>query len=135
VGGGRLNVSSALDLLPSFLPFCMSYDGPPACSNFQYLNHSKRRRRRRREFSLKIWSYIYTKKTESLAAIATISAHETTPGHIFSSSSFAASMTSYPLTLKFARESFSAVLSFVESIKIDPSHPYSIDSKNKNFLK
>jgi hypothetical protein len=49
VGGGRLNVSSAFDLLPSFLPICMSYDGPPACSNFQYLNHSKKRKEKKKE--------------------------------------------------------------------------------------
>lgn len=33
----------------------------------------------------------------SLAAVARISAQETTPGHIFSTSRFAASITSYPL--------------------------------------
>nr|GLL28321.1 Os03g0369250 [Ipomoea trifida] len=64
-----------------------------------------------------------TKKTASLAAMATISAQETTPGHCLSSSSLASSITSYPLKLKLAGESFSAVLSLVESINTDASHP------------
>jgi hypothetical protein len=66
-----------------------------------------------------------TKNTASLAVIARISEQETTPGHCFSSCFFAALITSYPRKLRFAGESFSAVLSFVESIRIDPSHPYS----------
>jgi len=53
-----------------------------------------------------------------------MSAHETTPGHCFSSASLISSITSYPLKLKFAGESFSAVLS-LESIRTEPSHPYS----------
>lgn len=69
------------------------------------------------------WCLILTKKTASLAAIATISAHETTPAHCFSSCSFTSSIISYPLKLKFAGESFSAVLPLVESIKTDASHP------------
>lgn len=72
-----------------------------------------------------------TKKTASLAAMARISAHETTPGHCFSSSCLISSITLYPLKLKFAGESFSAVFSLVESIRTDPSHPYFIE-KNIN---
>jgi len=72
-----------------------------------------------------IWLQYLTKKTASLAAMARISAHETTPGHWSSSSSLIASITSKPLRLKFPGESFSAVLSSVESIKTEPSHPYS----------
>ena len=33
VGAGALRVSSILDLLPSFLPFGMSYTGPPDCNS------------------------------------------------------------------------------------------------------
>jgi hypothetical protein len=64
-----------------------------------------------------------TQKTASLAASATISAHETVPGHRASSKSLIWSMTSYPRTLPFAGESFSAVPS-VASSRMDASQPY-----------
>lgn len=79
--------------------------------------------RRKSFFFLRIFGH--TKNTASLAAIVIISEQETTPGHCFSSCFLAASITSYPRKLRFAGESFSAVLSFVESTRIDPSHPYS----------
>lgn len=61
----------------------------------------------------------------SLAAKATISAHETIPLHAASSLVFALSMTSKPLKLGlFAGESFSAVFEGVESISTDASQPY-----------
>lgn len=68
---------------------------------------------------------IFTSATLSLAAKATTSAQETTPGHMDSSRVFALSMTSKPRRLGlFIGESFSAVFPGVESIKTDPSHPY-----------
>jgi len=125
VGEGRFFVSSILDLLPSFLPFCMLYGGPPACSNYQvYLNHCNKNKQFFFFFFF-FYNLFITKNTASLAVIARISEQETTPGHCFSSCFFAALITSYPRKLRFAGESFSAVLSFVESIRIDPSHPYS----------
>lgn len=57
------------------------------------------------------------------------SAQETIPGHLFSRSSLMVSIISNPLKLKFGTESFSAVLSAVESIKTDPSHPYNNTQK------
>lgn len=61
----------------------------------------------------------------SLAANATISAHETTHLHTASSIAFALSMTSNPLKLGlFGGESFSAVFEVVESISTDASQPY-----------
>lgn len=32
VGDGNVPTSLALDILPSFLPFCTYQDGPPACN-------------------------------------------------------------------------------------------------------
>lgn len=42
--------------------------------------------------------YVLTATEASLAATATISAQETTPGHSFSTSDLASSITSNPLT-------------------------------------
>jgi hypothetical protein len=57
---------------------------------------------------LLIWQqWSLTSTTESRAASATISAQETTPGHVFSSCVFAASITSYPLTVKLGPDFFS----------------------------
>lgn len=61
-----------------------------------------------------------TRKTASLAAMARISAHETSLGHCFSISCLISSITLYPLKLKFAGEPFSTVFSLVESIRTDP---------------
>lgn len=60
----------------------------------------------------------------SLAAKATISAHDTTPLQIDSSLALALSMTSNPRRLGlFAGASFSAVFESVESISTDASQP------------
>ena len=72
-----------------------------------------------------------TQKTASLAAMASISAQDTTPGHVASIFFFASSMISYPRRLRFAGESFSAVLSFVESSRTEASHPFNWTSKKK----
>ena len=50
---------------------------------------------------------ILTATDASLAATASMSAQETTPGHVFSTRRFAASMTSKPLTELFVGEVFS----------------------------
>lgn len=63
--------------------------------------------------------------TESRAVIANTSAHETTPGHTFSTEDFILSTTSNPLAeLRFGIAFFSPVNDEVSSSRIDPSHPY-----------
>lgn len=57
----------------------------------------------------------------SLVAMAMISAQETTPGQAASTAALAASIISYPLTLRFGIAVFSVE---VPSIKIDASHPF-----------
>ena len=60
----------------------------------------------------------------SLAANASISAHETTPPHDASTMVFALSMTSNPLRLGLlAGESFSAEFAEVESMRTEASQP------------
>lgn len=61
---------------------------------------------------------------ESLEAMASISAQETTPGHTFSTADFMLSTTSNPLAeLKLGAALFSPVKDDVSSRRIDPSHP------------
>lgn len=61
---------------------------------------------------------------ESLAAMATMSAHETTPGQAFSTADFMSSITSNPLTeSRFGIAVFSPVKEDVSSSRIEPSHP------------
>ena len=63
--------------------------------------------------------------TESLAAIAKTSAHETTPGHTFSTADLMLSTTSNPRTeLRLGAAFFSPVKEDVSSSSNDPSHPY-----------
>jgi len=63
--------------------------------------------------------------TESAAAMARISAHDTTPGHTFSTAVFMLSMTSNPRAeFLFGFAFFSPVKFDVSSSRIDPSHPY-----------
>lgn len=65
-----------------------------------------------------------TMLTESLALIASISAHETTPGHTLSTADFILSTTSNPLAdLKLGAARFSPMKEDVSSRRIDPSHP------------
>lgn len=65
-----------------------------------------------------------TANEASRAAIATMSAQDTTPGHTFSTSAFALSMTSNPLSeLTFGSALFSLSIVEVSSSKIDASQP------------
>jgi len=76
-----------------------------------------------------------TMKTESLAATAKMSAHETTPGHSFSTSDLMASITSNPLTeFALGNAVFSPVKFAVLSSKMDASHPYQKKKKKINIL-
>ena len=66
-----------------------------------------------------------TATTESLAATVTMSAHDTTPGHIFSNWDLMVSITSNPLSeLLFGKAVFSPVKFAVSSKRTDASHPY-----------
>ena len=68
-----------------------------------------------------------TATTESLAATVTMSAHDTTPGHIFFNWDLMVSITSNPLNeLLFGKAVFSPVKFVVSSKRIDASHPYYI---------
>lgn len=72
------------------------------------------------------WKYFQRltwKETESLAAKATISAQETTPGQVFSRLVLTSSITSNPARDWFGIASFSALLFAVESSSIEPSQP------------
>lgn len=74
-----------------------------------------------------VWRREHTIATESRAAMAKISAHETTPGQTFSTFDFISSTTSNPLAeLIFGPEVFSPVKDDVSSSRIDPSHPCNI---------
>lgn len=65
-----------------------------------------------------------TKRTESLAAMANISAQDTTPVHALSTALFMESITSNPLAeFRFGTANFSLVVLF-PSKSTDPSHPY-----------
>lgn len=65
---------------------------------------------------------IITRTTESLAAMANISAQETVPLHALSTALLIVSTTSNPLTeFRFGTANFSPVLS--PSSSIDPSQP------------
>jgi len=67
--------------------------------------------------------YIITRRTESLAAMASISAHETTPLHALSTAVLIVSTTSNPLTeLILGNADFSK--SSPPSNNIDPSQPW-----------
>ena len=66
-----------------------------------------------------------TATTESLAATVTMSAHDTTPGHIFSNWDLMVSITSNPISeLLFGKAVFSPVKFAVSSKRTDASHPY-----------
>lgn len=68
-----------------------------------------------------------TKSTESRAAIASRSAHDTTPGHALSTELLILSTTSNPLIeFKLGRANFSPSL---PSNSTDPSQPYALRVK------
>lgn len=66
-----------------------------------------------------------TVTTESLAAVAKISAQDTTPGHCLSSLDLMSSMTLNPRAELWFEVAFcSPVKVDVSSSRIEPSHPY-----------
>lgn len=73
---------------------------------------------------LHFFFFLLTITTESLAAIAKTSAHETTPGQAFSTAVFIWSITSNPLReLLLGSAVFSPVKLEVSSSRTDASHP------------
>lgn len=67
---------------------------------------------------------LLTMTTESLAETAKMSAHDTTPGHAFSTAVFILSMTSNPLAeFRLGFAVFSPVKLDVSSNSNEPSHP------------
>lgn len=70
-----------------------------------------------------ICDHITWTETASLAAKARMSAQDTFPAHLLSSSVFISSITSKPVKDRFGIASFSAVLFAVEFIKTEPSQP------------
>jgi hypothetical protein len=73
----------------------------------------------------------FTSAMLSLAAKASMSAHETTPEHAFSTRALMRSMTSNPRRLVLGPAFFSAVLPVVESISTDASHPCAARHKHR----
>lgn len=71
--------------------------------------------------------------TTSLAAMARISAQETTPGHFFSTSALARTTVSKPSPARdtLSGASFSASLSR-DAMMTDASHPYKVDFHHKH---
>lgn len=70
-------------------------------------------------------AYVLTRRTESRALMATMSAHETTPGQSFSTLDLILSITSNPLTeLLLGPAVFSPLKEDVSSNNMDPSQPY-----------
>lgn len=107
----------------SLLPFRTSQPGPPDCSEVSFQEDQCKN-----QVLYHTYIYIYTRTTESLAAIARTSAQETVPGHINSSSDFIVSMTWNPLSeFKFGAAAFSPTKPPASSNKTEPSQPY----KNK----
>jgi hypothetical protein len=134
VGRGMLLLAAAwLAVLASLLPSFTFQLGPPSC------NHNKPKKigkgKKKCQY-LKILHAILRKlkleehknltvTTESRAAIANISAHETTPGHTFSTADLILSITSNPLTeFRFGAAFFSPIKLDVSSRRMEPSHPY-----------
>lgn len=75
---------------------------------------------------------LLTMSTESRAAMATKSAHETTPGHTLSTADLMLSTTSNPRAeLRFGAAFFSPVKDDVSSKRIEPSQPCSIHRASK----
>lgn len=114
-------------LLPTFTSQC----GPPSY-NFIYIRNIQKIN------YLCIWfiliiKYNYRSKekltltTESRAAMATISAQDTTPGHMASTVVLISSITSNPLKLLLLKgEVFSPTNDEVSSRSTDPSQPYQL---------
>lgn len=68
--------------------------------------------------------FVCTRKTESRAAMATMSAHETVSGHISSSCCLILSMTLNPRAeFKLGVAVFSPTKPGLSSSRLEPSHP------------
>lgn len=77
---------------------------------------------------------VFTTTTESLAAMARMSAHETVSGHTLSRSAFIESITSNPRReLRFGGAVFSPTNPSVSSNKTEASHPCNVIQNTSRF--
>lgn len=124
VGAGMpLFAAAWLALLASLLPSFTSQLGPP-----NYIHIYTKWVLLILSTTLSFYRYLvrgFTSLTESLAAMANISAQETTPGQTFSTADLMSSITLNPRAeFRFGTAFFSPVNDDVSSSSNDPSHPY-----------
>ena len=124
--------SVEFDTVPSLRPVGTLQNGPPyCCSDSEELGYYKSVRSNFVKW-LKCSVWVLTiVTTESLATSETTSAHETIPGHSFSSKLLTPSMKPKPRTVRFGGESFSAVLVEVEFNRRDASQPWQRNNEDK----
>ena len=125
-GGIRFSRASVkFEIIPSLLPVSTSQDGPLLWKNYKFhiiIYYVTRNTNFINKLIGRIIFFI-TAATTSLATKATMSAHETTPGHAFSSADLTLSIIWNPRRLRFGTAYFSAC--FVEEFKsTEPSQPY-----------
>jgi hypothetical protein len=132
VGGGMLLLAPLkLAVVESLLPTFTSQFGPPSCTHTQHartyvttLHSFQVRHLPLATYSVIQHCVLLTMTTLSLAAMATMSAHDTTPGHTFSTADLMASMTSNPLAEPLLGVAvFSPWKLGVSSSSNDASHP------------
>lgn len=135
VGGGMLfTASDDLEIVPSLRPVGTVQEGPPCKWETMYKNTKWSKtwsifllikgKIKLGLFLIIFWVCLTVATIESLATKATVSAQETTPGHLASRRLFTLSMKSKPLSVRFGPPSFSAVLLDVEFRSTDPSQPW-----------
>ena len=123
LGGGMLLLAAdKLAVVESLLPSFTFQLWPPSCRTSAAISDQIIAPI---SWTVKEGDRILTVATESLAAMAKMSAHDTTPGHTFSTAVFMSSTTSNPLTeFWLGLAVFSPVKPEVSSSSIEPSHPY-----------
>jgi len=121
VGGGMLLLAKVLlAVLESLLPSFTVQFGPPSCTS----EHWYKSRAQSQATGLNSGEVALTMTTESLAAMAKISAQDTTPGHTFSTAVLILSMTLNPRADRLLGIACCSPVKLAVSDKsIDPSHP------------
>lgn len=108
---------------PSLRPVGTSYAGPFACVMTQWHNDTTENKLKKDLEGFHFSKSVFiTKDIASRAAKATMSAHETTPGHAASTSALTDSIISNPLTPSCPNANFSEIAPL--STRMDPSHPW-----------
>lgn len=115
---GMSLASDKFETRPSLRPVGTSYAGPFAC--IWWIDQNGEVYKERSE-GFHVFFFV-TKDIASRAAKATMSAHETTPGHAASTSALTASIISNPLTPSCPNANFSEIAPL--STRIEPSHPW-----------